>query len=63
MASAENASFKSSGIICPLPLPSSLRNELPMGRRNSSGFFSTKLVRRHSVGSYNTTDLSLIALK
>ena len=62
MALAENASFNSFGIICQSPLFSSLPDELPMDRRDSDGFFSTKLVSRPSVSSYNTTDLSLITL-
>ena len=43
---AENASFKIS-----FPLP----DKLSMDRRDSDGFFSTRLVSRSS-NSYNTTD-------
>ena len=63
MALAENASFKSSGVICQSPLLSLHPDELPMDRRDSDGFFSTKLASRPSISSYNTTDLSLITLK
>ena len=41
VAFAENASFRSSGVICQSPLPSSLPDELPMDRTDSDGFFST----------------------
>ena len=41
----ENAWFKMSGIIHQLPLFSLLPDELPMDRRDSDGFFLTKLVR------------------
>ena len=51
------------GIIWQSPLLSLLPDELPMKRRDSDGLFSTKLVSRPSVSSYNTTDLSLIMLK
>ena len=54
------ASFKSSGIICRLPLPSSLPDELPMDRRDSNSFFSTRIVYTVSDSIYNTTDSSLI---
>ena len=57
-----DASFISSSVICQSQLLSSLPDELPMDRRDSNGFLSTKLVSRPSVSSYNTTDLSLITL-
>ena len=41
---AENALFKSSGIICQTQLPFSLPDELSMDKRDSDGFFSTRLV-------------------
>ena len=65
VALPKNALFKSSGIIFQSPLLSSLPDELPMDRRDSDGFFSTKLVSRPRVtcSSHDTTDLSLIALK
>ena len=63
VALAENASFKSSGIICQSPLLSSLLDELPMDRRDSDRFFSTKLASRPSISSYSKTDLSLITPK
>jgi hypothetical protein len=41
VAFTENASFKSSGVICWSPPPSSLLGELSMDKRDSNGFFST----------------------
>ena len=63
MALAENVSFKSFGMICRLLRLSLLPDELPRDRRDSDGFFSTKLVNRPSVSSCNTTDLPLVTLK
>ena len=63
VALAKNGSFNSSGIIWRSPLLSLLPDKLLIDRRDSDGFFSTKLVSRPSVSSYNTTDLSLITLK
>ena len=60
MALAENAPFKSSGVICQSSLFSLLPDEFPMNKRDSDGFFSTKLVSRPSISSYN---LSLITIK
>ena len=51
---AENASFKSSGVTARLPFL--LSDELSVDRRDSEGFFSTRLVGRFSDSSYNTTD-------
>ena len=63
VALAENSSFKSSGIIWRSSLLSLLPNELSMDKIDSNGFFSTKLVSRPSISSYNMTDLSLIMLR
>ena len=52
----ENTSFKS----CSLSPQPWLLDELSMDKRDSDGFFSTRLVDRDSDSSYNTTDLSLI---
>jgi hypothetical protein len=41
---AENAPFKSSGVICWSPPPSSLPDKLSMNKRDSNGFFSTQRV-------------------
>ena len=38
-AFAENASFKSSGVICQSPLPSSFPDELPMDKTDSAASF------------------------
>jgi hypothetical protein len=38
---AENAVFKSFGVICRPPPPSSLSDELLMNKTDSNGFFST----------------------
>ena len=51
MAFTENASFKSSGVICWSPLPSSLPDELSMDKRDSNGFFSTRMVCMDTTGS------------
>ena len=56
VAFTENALFKSSGIICRPVSLFLLSDELPMDRRESDNFFSTKLVCRFSDSSYNTTD-------
>ena len=58
MAFAENASFKSSGVICLPPLPSTLLEELLMDRRNSSEFFLRRRVCTLSDSFCRTTDLS-----
>ena len=42
--------------------PSWLLDELSMNKRDSNGFFSTRLEYRDSDSSYNTTDLSLILI-
>ena len=62
MAFAENALFKSSGVICRSSLPSSLSDELPMDRKDSDDFFSVRRVCTvsNSTYMYNTTDLSLM---
>ena len=39
---AENASFKSSGVICRPRLPFLLPDELSVDKRDSEGFFSTE---------------------
>ena len=54
----ENALFRSQGDIC---LPSLLLDRLSMGKRDSDGFFSRRLVCtcRSSDRSYNSTDSSL----
>jgi hypothetical protein len=44
MTFAENASFKSSGVIYWSPPPSSLPGELSMDKRDSNGFISTRRV-------------------
>ncbi len=41
---AENTLFKSSGVLCRSPLPSSLADELLMNKRDSNGLFSTRRV-------------------
>ena len=53
---AENASFKSSGVICRPRPPFLLSDELSVDRRDSEGSFSTRLVGRFSDSSYNTAD-------
>ena len=62
LAFPENASFKSSGIICWSPLPSSLPGELSTAKRDSDGFFSARKVYMVSYRSNNTTGSSLIVL-
>ena len=52
---AKNASFKSSGVICWPPLPSSLPEDLSVDKRDSDGFFSTQRVCTLSDSFYNTT--------
>ena len=56
----ENALFKSSGVICWSPPPSSLPGELSMDKRDSDGFFSTQKVCMVSHRSNNTTGSSRI---
>ena len=45
---AENALFKSSGDICWSPLPSLLLGQLSVDKRDSDGFFSSRLACRTS---------------
>ena len=59
---AKNTSFKSYGIICLPPLPSTLPEELSMDRRNSSEFFSRRRVCTLSDSFCRTTDLSLFSV-
>jgi hypothetical protein len=59
---AENAPFKSSGVICWSPPPSSLPDELSMDKRDSSGFFSTRRVCTARDRSNKTTGSSLIVV-
>ena len=59
---AENALFKSFSDICWLPLPSSLLDQLSVDKRDSGGFFSSRLVCRTSDSSYNSTDSSLVTV-
>ena len=58
----ENALFKSYGEICWSPLPSLLLDELLMNKRDSNGFFSTRLARRPNDKIYNSTDSSLVTV-
>ena len=60
LAFAENASFKSFGVICWSPPPSALPGELSMYKQDSDGFFSTRIVCMASGRSSNTTGSSLI---
>ena len=59
---AENALFKSSGDICWSPPPSLLLGQLSVNKRDSDGFFSSKLECRTSDSSYNSTDSSLVTV-
>ena len=59
VAFSENALFKSSGIICQSPLPSSLSNDLLMDKGDRNGFFSTQRVCMSSDSSHSMTDSSL----
>ena len=59
----DNASFKSSGITCRSPLPSSLSGKLSTNKWDSNGFFSTRKVYTCvwlGYRSNNTTGSSLI---
>ena len=56
---AENASFKSYGIICWSLPPSSLPNDVSMDKRDSTNFFLTLRVCMSSYSSQNTTNSSL----
>jgi hypothetical protein len=60
VALAENASFKSSGVICCPPPPFSLPGELSMDNGDSNDFFSTRGVCMVSHRSNKTTGSSLI---
>jgi hypothetical protein len=61
MAFAENASFKSSGVICWSPSPLSLLGELSMDKRDSNGLIlSTRKVCMVSHGSNKTIGTSLV---
>ena len=60
--SSENASFKSYGVICWSPHPSSLPGKLSTAKRDSDGFFSARKVYMVSYRSNNTTGSSLIVL-
>ena len=60
VAFAENALFKSSGVICWSPPPSSLPSELSMDKQDSNGFFSTRIVCMASDRSSNMTGSSQI---
>ena len=57
----EDALFKSNGNICWSPLPPFL-DQLSMDKRNSNGFFSSRLVCRTSDSSCNSTDWSLVTV-
>jgi hypothetical protein len=57
---AENAPFKSSGIICWSPPPSSLPDELSMDIIDSNGFFSIRRLCMARDRSYKTTGSPLI---
>ena len=56
---AENASFKSYGVIFWSLPPSSLPNDILMDKRDSNNFFSTREVCMYSDSSQNTTASSL----
>ena len=58
----ENALFKSYGVICLPPLPSTLPNELSTDRRNSCGFFSRRRVCTLSDSFCRTTASSLFSM-
>ena len=60
VAAAENALFKSSGVICWSPPPSSLSGKFSMDKRDSDGFFSTRRVCMISRRSNNMSGSSLI---
>ena len=62
LAFPENTLFKSYGVICRSPLPSSLPGELSTAKRDSDGFFSTRKVYMVSYRSNNKTGSSLIIL-
>ena len=62
LAFPENALFKSYGVICWSPLPSSLPGEFSTAKRDSDGFFSARKVYMVSYRSNNTTGSSLIVL-
>ena len=56
----ENALFKSYGGICWSSRSSSLLDELSMHKRDSDGFFSTRVVYRSSYTSHSSTDSWLV---
>ena len=58
----ENASFKSYGVICLPPLPSTLPEELSMDRRNSSELFLRRRVCTLSDSFCRTTESSLFSV-
>ena len=60
VAFPENALFKSSGVICWPPRPSSLTDELSMDKRASNGFLLMRRVHILSDRFYYPTDLSLL---
>ena len=60
VAFAENASFKTFGIICWSPLPFSFTGEHSMDKRDSNGFFPTQKVCMASHRPNNMTGSSLI---
>jgi hypothetical protein len=59
-AFAENISFKSSGIICWSPLPSSLPGKFSTDKRDSTGFFSTQKACMIGHRSYKATGSLLV---
>ena len=59
---AKNASFKTYGVICLPPLPSTLSEELSMDRRKSSEFFLRRRVCMLSDSLCRTTDSSLFSV-
>ena len=59
---AKNASFKSYGVICLPPLPSTLPKELSMDRENSSEFFLRQRVCTLNDSLCRTTDSSLFSV-
>ena len=60
VAFAENALFKTFGMICRSPPPSLLPNDLSMDKRDSNNFFSTQRVCMSSGSPHNTTNSTLI---
>ena len=60
---AENALFKSYGVICLLLLRFTVPDELSMNRSDSDGFFLSRRLRKFSDSSGKTTDSSLFVEK